>query len=150
MQTGHNTGTMLTKFITSQHDYGGLCLGINNSLNLQESRHLPSSSLSLAIDIRHGTVRHGTVSCIHDLVEQSGPLDYSLPSFFSSPSLSFSSFFHFTHLQPDALLTDVESQVQLSELVKTSLTDAKPSKLILKRHQPTYLRNSLCMESTTI
>jgi len=33
---------MLTRFITSQHDHGGyLCMGINNSLRLQESRHLP-------------------------------------------------------------------------------------------------------------
>ena len=40
--------TMLTSFITSQHDHGGyLCMLINN-LNVQERVHLPPSSLSLA------------------------------------------------------------------------------------------------------
>ena len=48
-----------------------------------------------------------------------------------------------THLQPDGLLTDVDSQVQLSELVKTSLTDAEPSKLILKRQQPRIYHTAL-------
>ena len=35
------------------------------------------------------------------------------PPSFSSPSLSFSPFSHFTHLPPDALLIEMESQAQL-------------------------------------
>ena len=54
-----------------------------------------------------------------------GPARLLLAAFLPFLSLCFSPFSHFTHLQPDGLLMDVESQVQLSDLVKSSLTDAK-------------------------
>ena len=78
--------TMLTRFITSQHDHGGyLCVVTNNSLNVQEGYiSLDPSSLSLA----------GPDSSAR------GPDTTSLPSFLSPPSLSFSPFTHFTHFQP--------------------------------------------------
>ena len=62
---------------------------------------------------------------------ESGPRDYSsLPSFFSSPSLSFSAFSNFTHLQPDGLLTEMESQAQLlQQHPPSSLSGAKSSNL---------------------
>ena len=65
----------------------------------------PFLLLSLAIDIRHGSV-----SCIHDLESRARETTPPyLPSFPLPPSLS-----HHSPTQPDGPLTDVESQVQLS------------------------------------
>ena len=72
-----------------------------------------------------------SLSLAGHISRESGPRDYSsLPSFFSSPSLSFSAFSHFTHLQPDGLLTEMESQAQLlQQHPPSSLSGAKPSNL---------------------
>ena len=43
------------------------------------------------------------------------PATTSPLSFLSSPSLSFSPFIHFTHLQPDGLLTEKEYQAKFSQ-----------------------------------
>ena len=80
---------MLTRFITSQRDHGGyLCMGTDTSLSLQESWHLPPSSISLA-----------------GQTLQSFPRDYmysSLPSFFPRPpSLSLHSLTSLTFNQRD-------------------------------------------------
>ena len=49
---------MLTRFITSQCDHGGyLCMGTNNPLSLQESWHLPPSSINLVGQTRESLVR---------------------------------------------------------------------------------------------
>ena len=72
-----------------------------------------------------------SLSLAGHISRESGPRDYSsLPSFFSSPSLSFSAFSNFTHLQPDGLLTEMESQAQLlQQHPPSSLSAAKPSNL---------------------
>ena len=61
----------------------------------------------------------------------------------SSPSLSFSPFFHFTHLQPERLRKEMESQAQLSlaprrQAFKTSIFPSG----VVPGHQPTCLPNS--------
>jgi len=69
----HNTCTMLTRFITSQHDHSGYHgMDVNNSLGLQDCWHLPPSPLSLD---------RGTDPWEYGLGDNS-----SLPSFVSSPS----------------------------------------------------------------
>ena len=71
---------------------------INNSLNVQERIHLPPSSLSLAGQTLAREARNYR--------------DY-LPAFLPfPPSLSFSPFTHFTHLQADRLATEMDSQAQ--------------------------------------
>ena len=92
--------TMLTSFITSQHDHGGyLCMLINN-LNVQERVHLPLSSLSLAGQTFAREARNYR--------------DY-LPVFLLFLSLPLLlPFIQFTHLQPDGLPTEMKSQSQLS------------------------------------
>ena len=56
---------MLTRFIASQHDHGGyLCMGINSSLSLQKSWHLPPSSLSLAGQALESLARKTIPPCL--------------------------------------------------------------------------------------
>jgi len=83
--------------ITSQYDHGSyLCMGINNFLSLQESWHLPPPPFA----------SRGRLSRVW-------PARLLLPAFLLFLSLSFSPFSHFTHLQPDELLTEMEYQAQL-------------------------------------
>ena len=133
----------LTRFITSQHEamHGGyLCMGTNNSPSLQESWHLPQSCLS----------RAGVAS------RESGPRDYSyLSSFPLPPSSSFSPFSHFIRLQ---LLTEMESQAQLSQQHPPcrSQTPCLQSFNIYISKQcgvwapATCLPNSICMPSSQL
>ena len=90
----------------------------DNSSSLQESWHLPPSSLSLARQTLESLARETTPPLL---------------SVFYSPSLSFSPFSHFTHLKPDGLLAEMESP---------SLPDAKPSNVNPKRRSvwtPAYV-----------
>ena len=102
----------LDRFITSQRDHGGyLCTGINNSLSLQESWHLPPSSVTLV-----GPTLKNLARDDHS----------SMPSFISSPSLSFYPISHFSHLQADGLLTENEVSSQLSHQHPTSFPSQTP------------------------
>ena len=124
----------MIRIITSQYDHGGyLCMGINNFLSLQESWHLPPPPFA----------SRGRLSRVW-------PARLLLPAFLLFLSLSFSPFSHFTHLQPDELLTEMEYQAQLS-----------PRRNVAPRRQAfteTYsqaalclcLPSSICMESSTI
>jgi len=85
-----NTHTDRTRRTTSQHHHvhgAYLCMAINNSLWTPERWNFPPSLHSLAGQT---------------FARESGSW---LPPSFSSPSLSFSSFSHFTHLKQGGLLT---------------------------------------------
>ena len=102
--------TMLTRFITSQHDHGGyLCVVTNNSLNVQEGYiSLDPSSFSLA----------GQTRAREDPI-----LPPCLPSFLVPPSPS-------PHLptsltfNPGRQVTEMESQPQLSPLSRSKTAKA--------------------------
>jgi len=85
------------------------CRGINNSLTLLESWHLPPSSLSLA-----------------GQAHESCPRDYSsLPAFLlSSPSLFFSPFSHFTHLPLDGQLRAIKLKYHTATSSLSKLTSS--------------------------
>ena len=103
---------MLTRFITSQHGHGDYpCMGIINSLSIQEKQHLLLCSLTLVGQTHSGG------SLTRDRSSQH--------SFLSTPPLSFSPFLHFTHLQPDGL-TGMKSQAQLSPPFQSLTLNAKP------------------------
>ena len=109
---------MLTSFISSQHDHGGyFCMGINNSLSF-ERVDISLLPWSLGADFRETRV---------------WPARLNPPCLSSLPPLSFSPFSHFTHLQPDGLLTEWSLKFNCLP-VNTSLPDSKPSKLTPKRH----------------
>jgi len=76
-------------------------MGINTSLSLQESWHLPPSSISLDGQTLDSLARETTPPC--------------LPSFPRSPSLSPHSPNSLTYLQREELLMEMESQAQLSK-----------------------------------
>ena len=80
------------------------------------------------------------------------PARLILPAFLlSSPTLSFSPFSHFTHLQPKGLRTEMESQAQQHRSQTPIIQNFNIPKQrgAYCRHQPTCLPNSICMESTT-
>ena len=94
----------------TEGDYSYVCMGTNNSLSLQESWTLPPSSLSLAGQTLESLARR-----------------LLLPAFLlSSPSLSFSQFSHFTHLQPEGLRTEMVSQAQLSQQHRSQMPIMQP------------------------
>ena len=107
-------------------------MGTNNSQNLQESWHLPPSCLSFAGQTLSYRV-----------------LPARLPFLLSSPSrsFSFSSFSHFTHLQPEGLRTEMEFKLKCHSNIR--LPDAKTS-LFPSGVVPACLPKSICMESTKI
>ena len=90
---------MLTRLITSQHDHGGyFCMGINNSLNFQESWYLPPPLVLVSL----GRLSRGWPARLYS----------SLPFFFPlPPSLSP----HFPIPLTDGLLTEKKSHAQLSQ-----------------------------------
>jgi len=118
---------------SSQHDQGGyLCTGINTSLSFQESWHLPPSLIPQSRGARLVRV---------------WPARLLLPAFL----LSCNSFYLFTHLQPDGLLTEMESQAQQSKQHPHVPRSQAPSLRNLF-HTVVYGYQPMClpsMESTT-
>jgi len=119
---------------------GYLCMGINNSQSFLESWHLPPTFLSLAGQTRE--------SC---------PWDYSSLPYFSPlpPSLSSSPFTHFTHLQPDGLLTEMKLKSHSNILLVKPHFQMQAFKLPERRGDwaPAYVsteQHNFCMESTVI
>jgi len=113
-----------------------LCMGTSNSISLQESWHLPPSSLSVARQIFSSIAR----------------VTILLPDFLlSSPSLSFEfstslTFNHRDYEKKGILELNCHSDIAPGrQAFKTSIFPSG----VVPGHQPTCLPNSICMESTT-